>query len=127
MPLVKMTDLKQRDNPVPQGTYNLRVHKATYVPVPKNRAASPYISTWLMITGPDEQYIGRVVFANYPISGNGDFRLRELLAVTGHDDDFELESADQLLDLQFSALVGVQTNDVYPDKNVVIKHFASFV
>src|SRR5687767_14713359 len=50
MPTVKMSEINQPDNTVPEGTYNLRVHKAEYVAVPKSRGANPYIHVWLLIT-----------------------------------------------------------------------------
>src|SRR4051812_7271485 len=80
---------------IPEATYNLKVHKAEYVAVPKGKdAKGPYIKTQLVVTGPGipevEPYLGRYVFMNYSITGDGSFRLRELLNVTGHPDDFRL-------------------------------------
>jgi hypothetical protein len=84
MPKVKMSDLGAVDGPVPEATYSMRVDKAEYVEVPKDKHANPYIRVWHVITGPDDRYMGRYVFANYPITGKGSYRLHELLHVTGH-------------------------------------------
>ena len=49
-----------------------------------------------------------MVFANYPIEGGGSFRLRELLEVTHHGEDFELTDASQLVGLEFRAYVTIE-------------------
>ena len=110
---------------VPESSYNLRVHKAEYVAIPKRKESKgPYIKTQLVITGPgDNAYIGRYVFMNYSLTGDGSFRLRELLEVTGHATDFQLENTDQLLGLEFGAAVIIQAGtEGYTDKNQVRKH-----
>jgi hypothetical protein len=120
MPRVRLSDL--RDELLPEATYTMRVHEARYVPVPKN-GTNPYIAAKLMVTGPDETYLGRVIFATYPLSGGGKYRIIELLTVTGKPEDYELEGPDQLVGLEFKALVGVQKGDgTWPDKNVVLRH-----
>jgi hypothetical protein len=122
MPTVRVSELE--DNIVPEATYNMRVHRVDYVAIPKKANASPYIHAWHVITGPAsaEQYLGRIVFANYPIQGRGGHRLRDLLEVTGHDRDFELKDPVQLIGLEFSAIVGIEKSEGYPDKNVVKRH-----
>jgi hypothetical protein len=111
------------DRVVPDGTYNLRVHKAEFVPVPKTAAANPYIHTWLAITGPDDRCVGRMVFMNYPIAGDNTYLLKELLSVTGHGNEFVLESPQQLIGLEFRALVSVvEAVGDWPAKNSVRKH-----
>jgi hypothetical protein len=113
---------------IPEATYNLRVHKAEYVAVPKSKdAKGPYIKTQLVVTGPateqNEQHIGRYVFQNYSMTGDGSWRLRELLKVTGHADDFKLEDDQQLVGLEFGAAVIIQKGTGgYSDKNEVKKH-----
>ena len=124
---------------VPEATYNLKVHKAEYIAIPKRKESKgPYIKAQLIITGPSdgvvkdangndvltEAYVGRYVFMNYSLSGDGSFRLRELLEVTGHGTDFKLQDSDQLINLEFKALVTVQPGTPeYPDpKNNVKKH-----
>jgi hypothetical protein len=120
---IKKSDLAAESNPLPEGTYHLRVHKATYVHVPKDPAAKPYIRTWLVVADPDEPHLGRMVFANYPVSGNGAYRLDELLTATGHDDDFVLVDPAHLVGLEFKALVMVQkSDDGWPDKNIIKRH-----
>jgi hypothetical protein len=60
---------------VPHATYSLRVHKAEYVATPKSPTANPYIHVWHVITAaPDPQFVGRMVFMNYPIKGDGSYR-----------------------------------------------------
>lgn len=110
---------------VPEAAYNLRVHKAEYVAIPKSKdAKGPYIKATLVITGPgDGRHVGRMVFQNYSLTGDGSFRLRELLTVTGHDADFRLTDSDQLLGLEFGGAVIVKAGtDGYADKNEVRKH-----
>ena len=110
---------------VPEASYNLRVHKADYVAVPKRaQSKGPYIKAQLIITGPgDNAYIGRYVFMNYSLTGDGAFRLRELLEVTGHPADFQLTDSDQLVGLEFGAAVIIQAGtEGYSDKNQIRKH-----
>lgn len=112
---------------IPEATYNLRVHKAEYVAQPKSATAKgPYVKAQLVVTGPgDNPYIGRFVYMNYSLTGDGSFRLRELLQVTGHPNDFQLTDTDQLLNLEFGAAVTIQQGTKgYSDKNEVKKHLA---
>src|SRR5688572_19991539 len=101
MPPVRMSDFGNTNNLLPADTYNMRVHKAEYEPTPKKKDASPYIRICYVIT--DGQFTSRMVFENCPISGNGDFRLHELLQVTSHPIDFVLTDPSQLLGLEFRA------------------------
>ena len=121
MPKVKMSEIG--DTLVPEGTYHMRVHKSEFVEVPKNPGSSPYIKTCLVITGPDAPFVGRMIFANYPISGSGSYRLKEMFRVIFHNDDCELSDASQLLGLEFRALVMIEkgTNG-YADRNIIRKH-----
>lgn len=119
---------------IPEATYNLRVHKSEYVAVPKGKdAKGPYIKAQLIVTGPaqfvsesgavDNPYLGRYVFQNYSLTGDGSFRIRELLQVTGHPDTFRLADSDQLIGLEFGAAVTIQAGTGgYQDKNEVKKH-----
>jgi hypothetical protein len=122
---------------VPEALYTLRIHKAEYVAVPKSKdAKGPYIKCQIIITGGgpvDEQgqplpnaaqYVGRYVFQNYSMSGDGSFRLRELLQVTGHPDDFRLTDDQALVGLEFKGAVVIQPGTQgYSDKNQISKHF----
>src|SRR5713101_7468711 len=92
---------------IPEASYNLRVSKSEYVAIPKSKdAKGPYIKVQLIVTGPgDNEYVGRIVFQNYSLTGDGSFRLRELLTITGHPDDFRLTDSDQLLGLEFGAAI----------------------
>lgn len=110
---------------VPEATYNFRIHKSEYVATPKSKdAKGPYIKVQHVITGPGEgKHVGRMVFQNYSVTGDGTFRLRELLTATGHGPDFKLEDSDQLLGLEFSGATVIQkgTNG-YSDKNEIKRH-----
>lgn len=121
----KVSEMSEGMTTVPEATYNLRVHKAEYVAVPKSKdAKGPYIKAQFVITGPgDTPHIGRYVFQNLSMTGDGSFRLRELLKVTGHADDFQLTDSDQLLNLEFGAAVIIQPGTQgYADKNEVRKY-----
>jgi hypothetical protein len=120
-----VSEMSEGLSTIPEAAYNLRVHKAEYVAVPKGKdAKGPYIKCQLIVTGPgDTPMLGRLVFMNYSLTGDGSFRLRELLAITGHPDDFRLTDSDELLGLEFGASVTLEKGTGgYPDKNVVKKH-----
>lgn len=115
---------------IPEATYHLRVVKAEFIQTPKTKEAKgPYISVQFVVAGPDTpetaKYLGRAIFQNYTLSGDGTFRLREFLKVTGHPDDFKLADSDQLLGLECLAAVTIQKGTQgYADKNQVRKHMA---
>jgi hypothetical protein len=121
---------------IPEAAYNLRVHKAEYVAQPKTAGAKgPYIKTQLVVTGPalngaDNPHVGRFVFMNYSLTGDGSFRLREMLEVTGHPPEFQLTDSDQLIGLEFGAAVIVKEPSIaeaakgYTAKNEIKKHVA---
>ncbi len=130
-----VADMSEGLGVIPEATYALRVHKAEYVATPKSATAKgPYIKTQIIVTGPaaytlpdgtesENPYIGRLIFQNYSLTGDGSFRLRELLTVTGHPDDFKLTDSDQLLGLEFMGAVTIQAGTGgYSDKNEVKKH-----
>lgn len=122
----KVADMAEGASTVPEATYNLRVHKAEYVGTPKGKdAKGPYIKAQIVITGPEEKHVGRYVFQNYSLTGDGSFRLRELLKATGHPDDFELQDTDQLQGLEFKGAVVIQKGkDGYQDKNEIKRHMS---
>lgn len=127
-PVAEMAD---GSNLLPEATYNYRVHKAEYVSVPKTATAKgPYIKAQLIVTGPgsDNKFLGRYVFMNYSITGDGSFRLRELLTVTGHPDDFKLEDDQQLVGLEFAGATIVKDGTGgYGPKNEIRKHVPMLV
>jgi hypothetical protein len=120
-PIGAMPDLFE---PVPAATYNVRVDKPEYVAVPKSKSAKPYVKAELVIIGPgDNEFIGRRVFQNYPLTGPGSFRMRELLTVTGHSLDFRLTDTDQLLGLECMVKVVIEPGkNGYRDRNTVKEH-----
>lgn len=111
---------------VPEATYNLRVEKAEYVPVPKSKdAKGPYIKVQFGITGPAaaEKSLGRKIFENFSTTGDGTWRLREFLTVTGHPADFKLVDDAQLVGLECGGAVVVEKGTGgYQDKNRVKKY-----
>lgn len=110
---------------IPEATYNLRISKAEYVAVPKGKdAKGPYIKVQCVVTGPgDTPYLGRYIFQNYSLTGDGSFRLRELLQITGHPDDFKVTDDQELVGLEFGAAVTIQKGTGgYADKNALAKH-----
>lgn len=123
-------DMSESAPTVPEAAYNGRVHKAEYVAVPKTKEAKgPYIKVQWVITGPGEsKYIGRMVFCNYSLTQDGNFRLRELLTVTNHPTDFVLKDSDNLIGLECGLAVIVKEATVadkekgYSDKNEIKKH-----
>lgn len=112
---------------IPEATYNLEVVKSEYVAIPKTKdAKGPYIKAQLKVIGPgDNPQLGRYVFMNYSLTGEGSFRLRQLLEVTGHPADFKITDDQQLVGKQFGAAVIIKEGkDGYPDKNEVKQHLA---
>lgn len=121
---------------IPEATYELRVHKAEYIAIPKTKdAKGPYIKAQLVVTGPAvfsdpttdttiaNPHIGRFVFMNYSLTGDGAFRLRELLTVTGHPAEFKLVDDQQIVGLEFKGAVIIKAGTGgYDDKNEVKKH-----
>lgn len=123
-------DMSESAPTIPEAAYNGRVHKAEYIATPKTKdAKGPYIKVQWVITGPGEsKFIGRMVFQNYSMSPDGNFRLRELLTITGHQADFKLQDSDQLIGLECGLAVIVKEATVadkekgYSDKNEIKKH-----
>lgn len=121
-----VAEMSEGSTTIPEATYDLRVHKAEYVATPKGaNAKGPYIKAQHVVTGGPgaDKYVGRMVFQNYSLTGDGSFRLRELLEVTGHPEDFQLQDSDQLVGLEFKGVVFIQKGTGgYQDKNEVKKH-----
>lgn len=119
-----VADMAESAPTIPEAQYNLRIHKAEYVAVPKTKEAKgPYIKVQFVVTGPGEKFVGRMIFQNYTLTGDGTFRLRELLTMTGHDASFRLEDSDQLVGLELGASVIIKPGTQgYSDKNEVRKH-----
>lgn len=120
-----VSDMAESAPTIPEAMYNVRVHKAEYVAVPKTKEAKgPYVKVQFVVTGPgDTRFIGRMIFQNYTLHGDGTFRLRELLTMTGHDAAFVLQDTDQLIGLECGASVIVKPGTQgYSDKNEIKKH-----
>lgn len=117
-------ELSEGMAPVPEATYNFRIHKAEYVAVPKRAESKPYIRCQFVVTGPGETpFLGRYVFGNYTLAGDGSFRLRELLEATNHPADFRLTDSDQLVGLEFAgATIVKKGTEGRSDQNEIRKH-----
>jgi hypothetical protein len=86
----------------------------------------------LTIFGPAEQeeFVGRKLFENFMLSGEGLFRTRNFLEAGGKDEDFTLEDTDQLVGIEVAAAVQVEpertapSGEKYSPRNRVKKYFA---
>lgn len=120
-----VADMSDSAPTIPEATYNLRVHKAEYVAVPKGKdAKGPYIKVQCIVTGPgDIAQIGRFVFQNYSLTKEGNFRLKELLIAAGKPDDYQLVDDQELVGLEFGAAVIIKAGTGgYADKNEIRQH-----
>ena len=120
--------------PVPEGIYAVRVSKEEFK-ISKSVNKTPMIEAQLTIFGPEsqEEYHGRKLFENMMLSGEGQFKTRQFLEATGHDDDFVLEDTDQVHDLEVGVVVQIEqerkeldesgrpTGKVFPARNKVAK------
>lgn len=120
-----------KGDPVPEGVYHLRLEKATYKTTgqaSKNPGA-PMAECQFVIFGPEEaeEYVGRKIFENFMLSGEGMFRTRQFLTSSGADDDFVLEDTDQLQDRECAGVVQVQEESkgadgkLYPARNKIAR------
>lgn len=118
-------DMPKNAPTVPEATYNLRIVKATMKQSTRADAKGPYLAVQAVITGPDaaEACKGRMIFQNYFFSEKAVWRLRELLVVTGHDENYKLTDTDELVNLEFGAAVTIKEGtEGYADQNQIAKH-----
>jgi hypothetical protein len=121
-------------DPIPEGTYHLRLDKATYGTTgsgSKNPGA-PKVDVQWTVFGPEsaEEFVGRKVFETLSLSGDGTFKVRSLLEQTGETEDFILEETDQLLTREVAAVVIVvpemkdptNPNKIFPAKNEIKRY-----
>ena len=98
--------------PVPEAIYHIRCDKSGYKETGPNskKPGSPMAECQFTIFGPEEaeEFHGRKVFENFMLSGEGMFRTRQFLDVTGHDDDFVLDDTEHLLNLECAAVIQVE-------------------
>lgn len=123
-----MSDMAESAPTLPDATYSYRCDRSEYVAVPKSAdAKGPYIKVMFTVTGPDsaEKFKGRKVFENLSVTGDGTFRLKQLLKATGHDDSFKLVNDQELVGLEF---LGATTTEKgtggYSDKNRIARYMA---
>lgn len=120
-----LSEMAEGNPLLPEQSFNFRCHKAEYVAVPKGKdAKGPYIKCQHVVTGPGEtKYLGRYVFMNYSLTGDGSFRLRELLTVSGKPNDYKLGDDQELVGLEFGGAIGTEKGTgSYADKSVIKKH-----
>jgi hypothetical protein len=100
-----------KSEPLPEAIYHLRVDKAEYkkTGAGSKNPGSPMASVQFTVFGPEEaeEFLGRKVFENFMLSGEGQFRIRQLLEATGESDDFVLEDTDQLVGREVAAVVKI--------------------
>jgi len=116
------------NEPIPEAKYTFRVSKAEYK-VSKEKK-TPMVEITLTVTGPAdaEEYVGRKVFENLMLAGEGTFRTRQLLTAAGKSEDFVLEDTEQLIDMEIAGIVQTEkervdpaTGQTYPARNKVAK------
>lgn len=107
-----------KGEPVPEGTYHLRIDNAKYKVSGKNskNPGTPMMECEITVFGPpeQEQHVGRKVFENLMLAGPGLPRTRQMLEAAGKDEDFVLDDTDQLIGLEFAALVQVEPERTDP-------------
>lgn len=109
--------------PVPEMSANLRVARSRYF---TSKAGNPCLSVGWIITGPAEveEYIGRYVFTNYNLTGDGTFRTKEMLQELGFGDDFVLQDDQELIGRECGGTITIEPGvGGYPSKNTIRKHF----
>jgi hypothetical protein len=122
---VRVGDL-QSGEPVPDGRYTLRCSKATFKTSKKTDKGGnePMIEAEFTIIGPEEQeeHVGRKIFENLMLAGQGSFRTRAFLTAAGFGQDDSVEDTDQFVDVEMDAIVGTQKGQQgYPDRNRVTR------
>jgi len=94
-------------SPFPEGIYHLRCDKADFG---KSAKGQNKVDAQFTVFGPVEadEHHGRKVFETFMLEGEGRFRLRQFLEVTGEDEDFRLEDTDQLLKREAGAVITIE-------------------
>jgi hypothetical protein len=118
--------------PFPEGIYQLRLDKAEYKESAERK--TPMAECMLTIVGPQtqEEHHGRKVFENFMLAGEGQFKLRGFLEMTGETEDFVLEDTEQLLEREVGAIItiekerketrsGPNQGKLYPAKNKIAR------
>lgn len=122
-----VSDLPDAAPTVDDATYNLRVAKSEYVAIPKTKdAKGPYVKVGFVITGPGEvKGLGRWIFMNYSLTGDGAWRIKEFLKAAGFPDDFVLTDDQDLMNREISAMVITKPGTGgYGPKNEIRKHLS---
>jgi len=103
----RMGDMPKGE-PVPEAVYHARIDKADYKLSQEKQ--NPMAELMLTIFGPAEaeEYIGRKLFDNLMLTGEGMFKTRQLLEASGEDDDFLLEDTEQLLGREVGVVVQME-------------------
>jgi len=99
------------NDPLPEGSYHVRCDAATYMAHPKsNVKGSPQLNASFIVFGPEEQeeHVGRKLFSNLKLSGQGSWLIRDLMTVAGAPDEFVLSDTDEVLGIESLAIVTIQ-------------------
>jgi hypothetical protein len=101
-----------KSEPVPESVYHIRLDKATLkkTGAGSQNPGSPMAEAQFTIFGPEEaeEFQGRKLFENLMLTGEGMFKLRQLLEVTGEDENYVLEDTDQLVGRECAAVVQIE-------------------
>jgi hypothetical protein len=106
--------------PVPEGIYHLRCDKATLKEVKSGKnKGEPMVELMWTIFGPEdaEEFHGRKVFENPMLTGEGAFKMRQLLTAAGFDEDFILTDTDELMKIEIVGVVGIEKERAELDEN----------
>lgn len=107
---------------LPEGMYALRIAEAN---LKDSSTDSPYLEIWFeVISGPAYAESGDKFHQYYSFSGREEYRLRQLLTVTGHGEDFALPSTEHLLGLQLRGVVE-KVKSKRGDRLVINRHLPS--
>jgi hypothetical protein len=117
------------NEPIPEGSYHVRCDMSKYMAHPKSdENGSPQLNASFIVFGPEEQeqWVGRKLFANLKLSGQGSWLIKELMTVAGADDDHVMEDTDEILEVEAIAVVTIQaeradpkTKQKYPANNQI--------
>jgi hypothetical protein len=120
-----------KGEPLPEAVYHVRLDKAEFKLSAEKK--NPMASCQFTVFGPDEaeEFLGRKIFENLMLTGEGMFRTRQLLEQTGETDDFVLEDTEQLIGREVGAVVQVEkerkdatTGEVYGARNKIARFVA---
>lgn len=134
----RLGDLPEGGKPVPGGTYYLRSDKseAKIAKAAAKNAGAMMANVTFTVIGPAEQEVnvGRKLFENFILVGDGLWRARQFFEASGEGPEFRIEDTDQFLNREVAAYVDEEPERSDPDdptgqkmfsaKNIIKKFFA---